>query len=135
MKRLALFLLLTPIFAHAQSPVSDRWALLYDNPKANEKTYIDTQTITFNDYFEGVEKVYLIWVRTYHNISIGKYDDYEDQHIAISLSTSQFELKSVSKHKDGNIINEVPVNHLRWLDIPPESNGELLLSYCKKLNK
>jgi len=135
MKRLIIFLLLAPIFANAQSPLNDRWTILYDNPKADEKTYIDTQTISFNDYFETQQKVYLIWIRTYHNFSMGKYDEYDDQHIAISLSTSQFELKSAAKHKDGNLINNVQGQRLQWLDIPPESNGELILNYCKKLNK
>ena len=135
MKNIVLVLLLAPIFAHAQLPQNDRWAILYDNTKANEKTYIDTQTITFLDFFEGHQNVYLIWIRTYHDFSMGKYSQQDDQHMAIDLSLSQYEIKSFVKYKDDNIVDKGQFNLRDWLDIAPESNAELILSYCKKLNK
>ena len=135
MKKLILFLLLLPIFAQAQLPQNDRWTLLYEDKTANEKTFIDTQTITDVDYFEGHEKVYLIWIRTYHDFSMGKYTQQDDQHIAIDLKTSQYEINSFVKYKDGNVTDKEQFIRFNWLDIAPESSAELILNYCKKLNK
>lgn len=135
MKKLILFLLLAPVFAYAQLPQNDRWTLLYESPKTNEKTYIDTQTITTQDYFDGHEKVYLIWLRTYRDLSGDKYSERNDSHMAFDLALSQLEIKSVTKYKDGNVIDSQQAKNWNWIDIVPESNGELVLNYLKKLGK
>jgi len=135
MKKIILILLLAPIFAHAQSQQNDRWALLFEDNTKNEKTYIDTQTITVVDFFEVHHKVYLLWIRTYHDFSNGKYSQHDDQHMAIDLSLSQYEIKSFVKYKDDNIVDKGQFDQRDWLDIAPESSAELILNYCKKLNK
>ena len=134
MKKLIFLILLMPIFAHAQLPQNDRWKLLYEDTIAKTKTYVDSQTITFNDYFEIKKKVYLIWIRTYHDFSDGKYSQYDNMHIAISMSSSQYELKSLVKFNNGNVTDSQQFDNFNWLDIVPESNAELVLNYCKKLN-
>ncbi len=136
MKKLIFLLLLVPTFALAQLPQSDRWTLLYDNPKINQKTYIDTQTITVLDYLDGHSKVYLIWLRTYTDLSTTHYKERVDAHMAFDLSQSQFEMKSIAKFKDdGTVIDNQQIKIFNWADIVPESNGELILNYLKRLNK
>jgi len=136
MKKLTFLLLLSPIFAHAQLPKSDRWTLLFENPKTNEKTYIENQTITGVKYFDGRVQAYLVWIRVYKDLTTDSYVERNDEHLAIDLSVSQYELKSVAKYdKDGNAIDSHQFDIPRWIDIVPESNGELILNYLKKLGK
>jgi hypothetical protein len=136
MKRLILFLLLAPLFTYAQLPKSDRWTLLYENPRTNEKAYIDNETITEVKFYDGHIKGYLVWIRVYKDLTTDNYSERSDEHIAVDLSVNQFELKSVSKYdKDGIVTFSHQYLLPEWTDIPPESNGELILSYLKKLNK
>ena len=136
MKKLIFLLLLVPTFAFAQLPQSDRWTLLYENSKTNQKTYIDTQTITALDYLDGHSKVYLFWLRTYTDLSSTHYNERMDVHMAFDLSRSQFEMKSLSKFKDdGTVIVNQQIEISSWIDILPESHGEIILNYLRKLNK
>lgn len=135
MKRLILALLLIPIFAHSQTPQSDRWVLLFEDKTANTKTYIDTQTIEFLDYFEDQQNVCVFWVRTFRDFSNGTYHEQDDNHLAIALGAKQYGMKSYTNRKDGNIIDSKTFSLVQWSDIEPETNAELLLNYCKNLHK
>jgi hypothetical protein len=136
MKKLIFFLLLAPLFAHAQLPKSDRWTLLFEDPKTNQKTYIDNQTITEVKYYDGHMKGYLVWVRVYKDLTADSFSERMDEHLAVDLSVSQYELKSVAKYdKDGGSTFTHQYDIPNWIDIVPESNGELILNYLKKMGK
>ena len=57
-----------------------------------------------------------------------------DQHLAIDLKLSQYELKSFVNHNDGNVSDSKQFNKWDWIDIVPETRGEFILNYCKTLS-
>ena len=130
-----LFLLLAPMFVHAQLPQTDqRWVLVSGNSQAEQLTYVDKQTIKINDDFEGHEKVYLIWVRVYQKLPNGKYSKQIEARMAFDLIEAQYEIKSAIAYKNGKTTN-AQGEVLNWQDIAPETVGEFVLNYCKKLNQ
>ena len=133
MKKLIFLLLLLPVFVKAQLPQNERWKLLEGASNDNKKVYIDTQTINFNKFFEVQRDVYLVWIRIYQDSSNGTYTKYDDEHMAISMSTNKFEFTSIVNHKDGNVINSQQFEIPNWIDIVPESLGEIIFNYCKNL--
>jgi len=136
MKRLILALLLVPMFARSQqAPLSNRWKLLFEDKTENTKTYIDTQTIEFLDFFDVQRNVCLCWLRIYSDFSNGIYHDQNDTHLAIALAAKQFGYKSFTDRKDGNVTKTNTFIVIKWSDIEPETNVELILNYCKNLHK
>ena len=133
MKKLMLLLLLLPLFVKAQLPQNDRWKLLAGDANDNKKVYIDTQTVNFNNYFEGQRNVYLVCIRTYSDSSNGQYTQFDDQHMAISMYSNKIGVTSVVNHKDGNVANSQQFLTPGWIDIVPESLGEIIFNYCKNL--
>ncbi|HWD88998.1 MAG TPA: hypothetical protein VG367_12775 [Mucilaginibacter sp.] len=135
MKKLALALLLLPMFAHSQTPLSDRWKLLFEDKTTKTKTYVDTQTIEFLNYFDVQKNVCLCWAKTFSNFSNGTYHEQTDIHMAIALDAKQYGYKSYTDRKDGNVTKTNTFLIVQWNDIEPETNAELLLNYCKNLHK
>ncbi len=136
MKKLIIILLFLPVFAHSQqASVSDRWKLLYKSESGDSKTYIDTQTIEHLDFFEGHPDVYSAWVKTLSDFSNGIFHKEDVVHMLVKMKDKQVGVKSLVSKKDGTTLANKTFLVAEWNDIVPETNGEILLNYCKSLEK
>jgi len=135
MKRLILVLLLMPIFARSQTSQSDRWSFIFEDKTTSIKYYIDTQTIEHVDYFEAHKNVYSVWIKSFSDFSNGIYHKEDITHMVIDMDSKQIGVKSYIGRKDGTAIANKQFVLAEWSDIIPETNGEILLNYCKNLRK
>ncbi len=135
MKRLLLMVLFIPMFAHSQTPPSDRWSLIFEDKTANSKWYIDTQTIDQLEYFEGHANIYSAWLKHLSDFSSGVYHKEDIQHMVIDMNMKQFGIKSVVSRKDGVNVQSETFKYIQWSDVVPESNSEIVLNYCKNLHR
>jgi hypothetical protein len=135
MKKLILSLLITPIFALAQLPQNDRWTLLYQDHKTQEKTYVDNETIICYAHFDCYLRVYLISARTYHHFSGGKYSRHDDQSMAVALGEARYEVKSVIKYSNGHVVYSRQYKKPAWVSVVPKSREQYILNYLEKLDK
>src|SRR5665213_844907 len=103
MKRLLLMVLLIPMFAHSQTPQTDRWSFVSED-KTNTKYYIDTQTIEHLDDFEMHKNVYSVWIKSFSDFSSGIYHKEDIVHMVIDMDTKQIGIKSFIDKKDGTIV-------------------------------
>ncbi len=123
-----------PLITKAQTP-SKRWKYLYSDSIKNEKTYIDTATIQKSDGADGHLDIVVIWIRRLSKPNPqGEYAQQDDVKIFVDVLNRQFEVKSELERYNGNSTQHV-VNSLQWIDVPPESNGEIILNYCKNFLK
>lgn len=135
MKTLILALLLIPIFGRAQTSQSDRWSFIYEDKAAYTKSYIDTQTIEHLDDFETHKNVYSVWIKTVSDFSDGIFHKENIVHMVIDMDAKQIGFKSAVSRKDGATVESKTLLFAKWDDIVPESNGEIILNYCKNLHK